>query len=161
MSVVFSPEELLNIAVGIEKQGVAYYDVMAKSSWHEVAGDMFKHLLEMEKEHVATFQGMLDKIVNPESITKPTAEYIDYMNALVNSAVFNDELAASELASHIDNEIEALDIAMSTEKDSILFYYILNELLPASSSATIKKIITEEKAHLSLLAQMKQKLISL
>lgn len=41
MSISFSGSELVNIAIGIERRGIAFYDVMAKSTKNAVAGDAF------------------------------------------------------------------------------------------------------------------------
>jgi rubrerythrin len=153
--------DLINIAIGIEKQGIAYYDVMAISTWHEVASDLFRHLRDMERNHVIIFQNMLAEIDDYEQTDKLTEEHKTYLQALVNSAVFTDEMAASELATHIDNEDEALDIAIGAEKDTILFYYNLREIVPVPIGDTIRKIILEEKLHLTQLSELKQKLLSL
>ncbi len=61
MSVVFSGSELINIAIGIERRGITFYDIMAKSTDNEGARAVFDELVEMEREHLKTFQDMLEK----------------------------------------------------------------------------------------------------
>ena len=161
MSIAFSASELINTAIGIEKQGIAYYDVMAESTWHEVARDLFRHLANMEKTHLTTFQSMLDDVEKYEPPGQFAAEYDAYMRALIDNAVFTDELAASELATHLDNEIEAMDIAISAEKESILFYYYMKEVMPPSVEPVVLKILAEEKAHLSQLSEIRKRIESL
>ena len=161
MSITLSAGELINIAIGIEKQGAAYYDVMAKSTWHELARDLFQHLAGMEKQHITTFQAMLDDAAKDEAPLQFTAEHEAYMQALIENAVFTDELAASELATHLDNEIEAIDIAIDAEKHSILFYYQMKEIIPPSIETVVQKILMEEKVHLSQLAEIKKRLVDM
>ena len=157
----FSRRELINIAIGIEKQGIAYYDVMAISTWHEIARDLFQHLTDMERQHVEIFENMLSQYESMSTIDEISDENAAYIKGLINSAVFTDEMAANELATHIDNEDEALDIAIGAEKDSILFYYNLQEMLSHPDDSPIKQIINEEKLHLSQLSKLKEVLLDL
>ena len=98
----FSRRELINIAIGIEKQGIAYYDVMAISTWHEIARDLFQHLTDMERQHVEIFENMLSQYESMSTIDEISDENAAYIKGLINSAVFTDEMAANELATHID-----------------------------------------------------------
>ncbi len=59
MSISFSGNELINIAIGIERRGIAFYDVMAKSTENTATLELFQHLTDMEREHIQIFQGML------------------------------------------------------------------------------------------------------
>lgn len=161
MTISLSANEIVNIAIEIEKQGIAYYDVMARSTWHEVARDLFVHLVKMERQHLETFQAMLTEIEKQEIPPEPDPQHVAYIQSLADSAVFTDELAASELATHLDSEIEAMDIAISAEKDSILFYYEVKDIVPQTVEPTILQILNEEKAHLSQLSEIKKRLISM
>ena len=159
MSIVFSGNELIDIAIGIEKQGIVFYDVMARSTEQPIARDLFIHLAEAERDHAETFRSMLSAV---EKYTPPEdkiREYGDYVNALVKNAVFTDEMATNELATHLDSEIEAVDIGISAEKDSILFYYYMKEVLPQAGLSVLDKILNEEKQHLSQLNELKKNLL--
>jgi rubrerythrin len=161
MSITFSGSELINIAIGIERRGIAFYDVMTKSTDNAAARDVFQYLANMEREHIQIFQGMLaeaDKYQIPETYT---GEYASYLQALVDSAVFSDDMATSEMATQADSDIEALELAIGAEKDSILFYYEMKEIMPQRAQATVNKIITEEKSHLRQLSGLKKKLATL
>ena len=59
MSIVFTPAELINIAISNEKRGISFYDVMAKSADSEEAREIFEGLVAMEREHIRIFEGML------------------------------------------------------------------------------------------------------
>ena len=48
MSISFSGSELINIAIGIERRGIAFYDVMAKSAEDDKLRDVFQYLADME-----------------------------------------------------------------------------------------------------------------
>ena len=158
MSVSFSDSELINIAIGIEQRGIAFYDTMTRSTDNDSARDTFQNLADMEREHMLIFQGMLgeaDKHQSPETYTE---EYTAYLNALIDSAVFTDDLVDSQMATQADSDIQALELGISAEKDSMLFYYEMREIMPQRARQMINKIIAEEKAHLRQLSGLKQKL---
>ena len=161
MSISFSGGELINIAIGIEARGITFYDIMTRSTENAIAREVFKYLADMEREHIKTFQDMAaeaDKYQFPEA---PTGEYTAYLQALVDSAVFTDDLVTSELATRASNELEAMEIATGAEKDSILFYYEMKDIMPQRAQPTINKIIAEEKSHLRQLSELKKKLAAL
>ncbi len=161
MTITFSASELINIAIGIERRGIAFYDTMARSTENAEARDIFQCLADMERTHVRIFQGMLgeaDKYQPPESYAR---EYAAYLQALVDSAVFTDDSITSEMATQLSSDIEAMELAIGAEKDSILFYYEMKEIMPQRAQPTVNKIITEEKSHLRELSELKKKLATI
>ena len=161
MSISFSGSELINIAIGIERRGIAFYDIMIKSTENAMARYIFQHLADMERQHIQTFQGMLgeaDKYRIPETYAE---EYPAYLQVLVDSAVFTDDLATSEMATQADTDIEAVELAIGAEKDSILFYYEMKDIMPQQAQPTVNKIIAEEKSHLRQLSELRKQLASL
>ena len=156
MSISFYGNELINIAIGIERRGIAFYDVMARSTQNTKARQIFQYLVGMEREHIQIFQNMLseaDKYEVPETYA---GEYAAYLQALVDSAVFTDDAVTSELATQSENDIAAVELGISAEKDSILFYSELKEVVPKRERATISRIIAEEKLHLRQLSDLKK-----
>ena len=158
MSISFSGSELISIAIGIERRGIAFYDIMARSIQNAAARDAFQYLADMERQHIQIFQNILseaDKYQIPDTYAE---EYIAYLQALVDSAVFTDDLATSEMATRVSSDIEAVELAISAEKDSILFYYEMKDIMPQRAQPTVNKIIAEEKSHLRQLSELKRKL---
>jgi len=158
VSISFYGNELINIAIGIERRGIAFYDVMAKSAKSKGARDIFHYLVGMEQEHIQTFQNMLDEADKYEIPETYAGEYAAYLQALVDSAVFTDDMVASEMATQADSDIKAIELGISAEKDSILFYYGMKEIMPKRAHPTLDKIIAEEKLHLRQLSELKKKL---
>jgi rubrerythrin len=158
MSIVFSVSELINIAIGIERRGITFYDIMARSTDDEMARDVFQGLADMEREHIEIFQGMLgeaDKYQPSETLSE---EYAGYLQALIDSAVFTDDTITSEMATQADSDTQALELGINAEKDSILFYYQMRDIMPQPALPMINRIIAEEKSHLRQLSEIKKKL---
>jgi rubrerythrin len=158
VSISFYGNELINIAIGIERRGITFYDVMAKSTKNAAARDIFRYLVNMEQDHIKVFQNMLDEADKYEIPETYAGEYAAYLQALVDSAVFTNDMATSEMATHTENDIRAMELAISAEKDSILFYQGMKEIMPERTHPKIGKVITEEKLHLRQLTEFKKKL---
>lgn len=160
MSMVFSSSELINIAIGIERRGIMFYDIMAKSTDNEDARVVFEGLVEMERQHVRIFEDMLGETGKhaPQEASTQGQGYSDYLRALLDDAVFTDDLITSEMATQADSDIKALELAMRAEKDSILFYYEMRDNVPQRAVPVLNRIITEEKSHLQQLSEIRKKL---
>ena len=158
MSIVFSSDELLNIAIGIERRGMTFYDIMAKSTDNEVARAVFEGLVNMEREHIMIFEDMMDEVDRQPAPESPRQGYSDYIRALIDDAVFTDDLITSEMATQADSDIKAIELAISAEKDSILFYYEMKDLMPPQTIPVIERVIAEEKLHLQQLTEVKKRL---
>lgn len=158
MSIVFAPGELINIAIGIERSGITFFDIMARTTDAEMARDIFEEFVRMEREHLNIFQNMLVEIGNDQPPETLTPEYSKYLQALIDDAVFTNDAVMSEAVTQADSDIKALEVGISAEKDSILFYQALKDVLPRRTIPVIDRIISEEKSHLQQLTAIKKKL---
>ncbi len=158
MSISFSASELINLAIDIEKKGIVFYDIMARSAENGVTREVFRYLVEMEREHVQIFQNMLGEIEKHEFPESYTEELTTYLQVLVDSAAFTEDMITGEMATQVTSDTGALELGISAEKDSILLYYEIREMMPKSVSPTLNKIIAEEKSHLSQLSELKKRL---
>lgn len=156
MPIHFPASELINLAIGIEKKGIVFYDIMARSTEETTTRQVFRYLAEMEREHIQIFQNMLSEVDRYQISDTYSKESATHFQALIDSAVFTEDMATSEMATRVDNDISALELGISAEKDSLLFYYEMRETMTESAHPTINKIITEEKLHLSQLTELKK-----
>jgi len=159
MAVFFSGSELLEIAMGIERNGMAFYQALADKTAKRDIKDIYNYLAGEEKKHLDTFQGMSDSL----GLVKPpetyTEEYMLYLKSLVDSAVFSNVTEAQQKAGKMSDEIEALDTGIQAEKDSILFYTELQNLVMERDSKVVLNIVDEEKKHLRQLSELKRGLV--
>ena len=158
MSIVFSSQELINIAIGIEQRGITFYDIMAKSTDNEEARAIFEALVVMEREHLETFHDIKYNLNESQPSVATSDEDSEYLKALIDNAVFSDDLITSEMATQADSDIKAVELGISAEKDSILFYHEMRDIVPHNIVPVITGIIAEEKSHLRQLSEAKKKL---
>jgi rubrerythrin len=158
MSTVSSGDELINIAIDIERRGISFYDVIAKSSDNEMARAVFEDLVAMEREHLRVFQGMLSGAEESQPREAAARGYPGYLQSLIDEAVFSDDMITGEIATQADNDVKAIELGIGSEKDSILFYYEMRDSLPRRLTPMVDMIIAEEKTHLQQLSEIKKKL---
>jgi len=161
VSISFSGSELVNIAINIERRGIAFYDIMAKSADNEAALHIFQHLAGMEREHIAIFQDMLPEVDSYQISDPSGGEYNEYLQALVENAVFTDDMITGEMATQADSDFRAIELGISAEKDSILFYYQMKDIMPRQAYPAMDRIIAEEKSHLIQLSELRKQLAAL
>ncbi len=157
MSILFSGSELLEIALGIERNGAAFYQALVEKTEDKNIKAIYNHLASEEIKHLNTFQGMLNTVEKYQPPEVYAEEYMLYLKSLADSSVFSNVSQAREKARKIAGESEALDIGIQAEKDSILFYTEMQNFTKPADQKVIQRIIDEEKAHLSQLSQLKQK----
>ena len=156
MSILFSGSELLEIALGIERNGAAFYEALADKTQNKDAKAIYDYLASEERKHLNTFQGMLNTVGRYQPPEAYAEEYMLYLKSLVDSSVFANVTEAQQKAEKISSEIEALDTGIQAEKDSILFYTEMQNFVRQPDSKVVLNIIGEEKAHLRQLSQFKQ-----
>ena len=154
MGIFFSGSELVNIAIGIERSGAAFYDSLVQSAKTETYRGIWRYLTLEEKKHIEIFRNMLGSVSDYAPPETYTEEYDLYLKALIDSAVFRDDQAAREMAQKAGSEAEAIQIALKAEKDSILFYSNLRDLVRRSEREAVDKIIDEERSHLRQLSDL-------
>ena len=157
MAVFFSGSELLEIAIGIERNGMEFYQALADKTGKRDVKDIYIYLAGEEKKHLDTFQGMSDSLGQVKPPETYTEEYMLYLKSLVESAIFSNVTEAQQKAAKLANEIEALDTGIQAEKDSILFYTELQNLVRERDRKVVLNIVDEEKKHLRQLSELKKR----
>lgn len=158
MGIFFSGSELVQIAIGIERNGAAFYDSLVNSTKDLRARGAYKSLADKEREHMETFQNMLGLVGEYQPSETHTEEDALYLKALVDSTIFSDDQVAREIAQKVESDAEAIQIALSAEKDSILFYSEMRDLVRRSDREVVDKITEEERSHLRELSDLNKSL---
>lgn len=156
---MFSSQDLLEMAIHIEEEGEKFYKLAEEKVEDDNLKRFFNYLALEEKRHAITFKELYSEIEKEGfSYAYPDEEANKYLHAWVDSQVFVgwDELKKKS----IWNVEEILDLAINLEKDSILFYYELENYLLEKDKKLLYEIIKQEKAHLSQLNELKKGLKS-
>lgn len=156
---VFTANDIVEVAVRIEENGITFYNFAEKIAKTEDAKKLFAQLALAEAAHKLTFEKLLSQI---ETYTPPeryAGEYADYLrNYVDNNLIFTKDVMDKQL-SQVTDTVGAFDFAMQRELDSILYYHEVKNLVPAAQHEAIEKIIEEERKHYQMLNQMKKRYV--
>ncbi len=155
MAAFFKINELYRIAVEMERNGLAFYSKVASQSADEQTRAVYHYLASAEKRHLRTFK----KLMGNKTFSAPQSyrgEYRKYLGALLKDRVFpSSHLARSRAAR--SGPSASLKAGIAAEKESILFYMELRDLVSAADRVAIDRILGEEKRHLRRLSEYKEK----
>lgn len=155
MASFFHASEIAGAAVEIERRGQSFYNMVASGAKDPEVKRFFEYFAGEEARHEQIFELLRDRLGKAELPAWATAEeYVQYLSALIDShSLFSDTQAKMVISGDLDKR-QAVRMAMSFEKDTILFFYEMKELLPASEKAIVDECIAEEKRHLKQLRGM-------
>ncbi len=159
MSIFFSGVELVDIAVQIEKNGYAFYNSLINKAETQKSKDIFSFLAGEEKKHIATFKSIGEALGDyeiPDLYSQE--EYQLYMKALADSEVFTKQIDIDKLVEKAKSDVEAIDMAMGFERDSLLFYYEIRNVVRQQDQKVVDELISQEKSHLRQLSKLKNEI---
>jgi rubrerythrin len=160
MSELSIGKEFLELAIEIERNGRFFYEVVARLNRNREIEDVFTKLAAREREHENIFHDMLSRLGGYRPYQKRTGEHYQYIRDLAESSIFAGERVQAVLTRKAMTNVEALEIGIGFEKDSILFYSEMRGMVPRPDQEIVDVITNEEKKHLSELSYMANKLKS-
>jgi rubrerythrin len=155
MAVFFSGRELIEMAMGVESNGLAFYETLVQRTENPDARVIYDYLGGEEKKHLIIFEELGKGVAGYQLPETYPGEYMQYLKALVDNAVFNSKSEAVRKARGAANEMDALAVGIEGEKDSILFYSELQDIIREKDRALVVKVIGEEKGHLRQLNELR------
>jgi len=160
MSVYFNADEIFQVGIEIETNGQRFYETVAKNTSDATVRKLFSDLSRWESEHIDLFNKLRQAL--PESAKKgdlfdPNQELQLYIKATAESHVFIKNKDMTGLASRCKTPGEALDFAITFEKDSVVFYTTVKKVVPEDfGKRQIDFLIDEEINHISILVQKRR-----
>jgi rubrerythrin len=152
---VFTAAEALEMAMEIEKNGEVFYNAAAAKSGDVEVTALFEDLAAQEQIHYRIFQKMLGGVIlAPALPAEEYDQYQAYLQAALDNALFAGEDKALALAEKATDRETALRAALGFEKDTMLFFYDLREMVGEADKETISRVIGEERKHVRRLAAL-------
>ena len=151
MPIKFNADEIFEIAERIEIDGAKFYRDAEANSSNEKVKKMLLGLAEMEDQHKMIFALMRQDLMAEEKKTTtfdPENRLKDYLHAMADGYVFGTKTQPIAKVNKSNLE-EVLVTAMGLEKDSIIFYQGIKEMISSELGKTrIDQIIREEMGHI-------------
>jgi rubrerythrin len=152
-----SASDIVDLAMQLEQSGEAFYRAVARKAQSSDIRTLFEYLADEEVKHYRVFSKLGQQLANNPLMTDEEWEqYMQYLGATVQSAFFEGPDKALAAAEEATDEKEAVRMAMAFEKETLLFFYDLKDVVPAADQTFIEKVIAQEKTHVRRLAEMLQ-----
>ncbi|MCK5706429.1 MAG: ferritin family protein [Candidatus Aureabacteria bacterium] len=160
MEKVFSPQEILKIAIDVENNGITLYSSLAEKATDDKLKKMWTFLKEEEVKHAKFFQEMLDNAGDYIEDAFGNDEYEKYILAVASQYIFIKELMDEKISIGFKSDLEAVQFGIDVEKETILTYSAFKEYVKDSRKTVLDKVIDEEKKHFIALVSLKKSLIA-
>lgn len=147
----FTADDVFEMAVQLERNGDKFYREAAQNTDNPEYKKLLVGLSEMEVEHEKTFLDLRSELSGNEktsTVFDPQDESALYLRALADTKVFFEkEIDFSSMKS-------VLKAAILAEKDSIVFYLGMKEMVPEKyGKDKLDNVIKEEMGHIRILSK--------
>lgn len=154
MSITFNADEVFEMALQMETDGAAFYRAAAEGRSGRTR-DFLSGLASMEENHRTLFGEMKEQLADRDraaSLYDPEGEAARYLRAFAEGKVFSARSGHGEFLRAAKSLDEILSFAIGLEKESIVFYVGIKELVAdAAGKEKLEKIIHEEMGHVTAL----------
>lgn len=157
MGISFNANEIFEMAEQIERNGSSFYRRVAKSFKDANFCQKLLDLAAMEDEHERIFHAMRADLSGQEGVVSgfdPSGQAALYLQAIADSKVFDVRKDPTERLTGKETLEEILLMAIGIEKDSIIFYQGIKEMVPERlGKDRVEAIIKEEMGHITTLSK--------
>lgn len=157
----YSVNEIIEMAVQIERNGYAYYNEASKrKDLDGISRAFVERLRDAELDHEKTFLHLRgEQDLNHLELTTDWELVASYLKSIVDSRIFNTPDAAIKLATNAHDIRAIVDYAILFEKDTLLFFHAVNDSISNEKAKTVlRRVINEEVSHVLWLSDYKKKL---
>ena len=157
MEFEYNAEEILEMAMQIERNGAKYYRLAAEGADDENSRNLLNDLAAMEDEHEKTFAFMKENLSEKEKESTafdPDNQASAYLRAMVEGIVFDVKTGPEKILAQQKSLQDILKQAIEFEKDSIVFYLGMKDAVPHRlGGEKVDDIINEEMRHIGILSR--------
>lgn len=152
----FSPDEIFQIAQQIERNGAAFYQKASKVFSQPERKKLFDELVKMEERHLEDFTVLREEFFDEsrDTVFDINDESTLYLQAIANGNVFSPDNDPCEFINSDSKVKDILKRAIEMEKNSIIFYIGLKDMVPSKpGKRKVEAIIQQELKHILMLSE--------
>lgn len=158
MEMQIKPNELIHFGMQIEERGFKFFQGMAARVADPEVKKVFELLSDEEEKHYNVFEKMMLEVDTYDPPEYYMDEYEAYVWTLANNHVLKGKADPEQYLEKATTPVEAVDLALNIEKDTILFFIALKKVVPAEGRATLDLLIDQENLHVKSLLELKKKM---
>jgi rubrerythrin len=145
-------DEIIEIAIRLEETGEAFYNAAAEKATKAEIKVLFEELAVQEQYHRRAFQRMGRGVVELALSPEQWDQFQAYTGALLRQSLFDGPEGALHQAAEATDEQAALQTALGFEKETLLFFHELRDVVNGPARQTMDRIIEEERQHIQRLS---------
>lgn len=155
----YSGEEIIQIAIGEEKDAIDFYRTAMENSNSPETRDLFQFLLDEEEKHLVELERDILPIFQEVAFSWEDEDVIGaYLRSLGKSGALHQGPKPAEFArSHLD-PLDVIDFAIGLEKKAIEFYKTVETASAESGKQALRRVIEEEGTHIHRLNEAKKRI---
>jgi len=155
----YSVNEIIEMAVQIERNGYAFYhEATKRKDLDDKAREFIAFLRDQELNHEKTFLNLRDDAdIQVLELSQDWDMVSAYLSSIIEGRLFNNENSAIKAASEAKDLAAVVDHAITFEKDTLLYFHAINDVVvnPKAKDA-LRRIINEEVSHVLKLNDYKK-----
>ena len=157
MSITFNADEVFEMAEQIERNAAKFYRSAAGRASDKQVKNMLLNMAVMEDGHLRIFQQMREQLSAQEkevTVFDPDNEAAMYLRTMADAKSQEGRISPAKELTGSESIREVLQIAVNSEKESVVFYTALKSIVPPEAGRDkIEKIIAEEMSHITTLVK--------
>lgn len=158
----FNADDLLEVAIRIEANGAEFYRKAAGLQANPENRDMLEKLAAMEDQHQVTFEKLREQLSDAEktpTVFDPENDAARYLASMADTHGGEGSPKAADALTGSESLASILETAIGLEKESVLFYVGMKDLIPPQyGQEKLEAIIKEERRHIAQLDAVRKKL---
>ncbi|MBI1747477.1 MAG: transcriptional repressor [Acidobacteria bacterium] len=150
--------DALRIVIDFENKGLDFYRAAAEHTKNASGRLMFSKIADEEKDHLAVLKIKYEKLLSRNKTLAQEPQFLHFNPAILDE-IFPPGEAIPKLINEDTNELQALTIAIDSERDSYEFFQRYAERFKDSKGKRIFVSFTQaEKQHLTSLQREYERL---
>ena len=143
---------IIDMAVQIEKAGQKFYSTLAIFEYNDKIKSLLISLAEEESKHVEVFENLGKILKDDLADGKPGSDdYLEYLDSIAKAHMFfNMDIEDADYK--VDTARETLELALKFERDSIMVFQEMKEVVGKAGKEVLDKLIDQERGHVRKLA---------
>ena len=153
-------EEIIEMAIGIERSGEAFYSGLKELAAPGEVRDTFSTLESDERRHIRDFEKILQEALARRGGLAYTGseEELLYLRAFANHAVLASPDQAARRAAALRDAVQGIDLALDLEFRSVAFYQDMARIIEDPKDlSSVREIERQERDHAAKLYRLREK----
>ena len=153
----FNADEIFEMGEEVERNGARFYRAAEKRFDDPALKEVLRDLGDQEVDHIQTFRRLRKELVSETGVMDdfdPQGEAAAYLRAAAGNHVFLTSRSVHELVADLKTARDVLLLAIRFERDTIVFFEAMRDLVPADLGRdAVLRLIEEEHKNVKTLEE--------